>query len=137
MFLERYRFIKYVEHFIGIPYYWGGDDPLQGFDCSGVAVEGLKGVGILPKFGDWAARNLATMFPEVPVPKKGCLVFYGSSIITHVGICIDSKFMIEAGGGGRDTTDIETAIQKNAFIRQRPIKSRSDIVKFVDPFKKL
>ena len=119
-----------------MPYYWGGDDPMQGFDCSGTVVEGLKGVGILPKVGDWAARNLAKMFPEVYAPKKGCLVFFGApDDITHVGICLDSKLMIEAGGGGRDTKDLETAIQRNAFIRMRPIKSRSDIVKFVDPFK--
>lgn len=136
--IERYKAKKLAWHFIGLPYIWGGDDPIKGFDCSGLCVELLKSFGKLPKKGDWNAMALSRMFPIAIGPGRGILVFFGSSIdnVTHVGFCIDKKFMIEAGGGGRDNNDIEDAIVKNAYIRIRPIKSRGDIVRYVDPFKK-
>lgn len=134
--LERYLAVRHAERMINLPYIWGGDDPIRGFDCSGLVVEILKSFGILPKVGDWAARQLAKMFPEVFAPGKGILVFFGSpGDITHVGFCINKKYMIEAGGGRRDTDDVEDAIAQNAYIRIRPIKSRSDIVMYNDPFK--
>lgn len=134
--IERYKAKKLAWHFIGLPYIWGGDDPIKGFDCSGLAIEVLKSFGRLNKRGDWTAKQLSRMFPEVDKPKSGCLVYYGSiNNITHVGFCIDSKYMIEAGGGGRDNDDIETAIVKNAYVRIRPITSRSDIVMYNDPFR--
>ena len=42
----------------GTPYVWAGDDTMAGFDCSGMQVEILQSVGILPA-GDWTAATLA------------------------------------------------------------------------------
>ena len=44
--------------FIGLPYIWGGDDTIKGFDCSGFVIELFKSVGILPRKGDWTAETL-------------------------------------------------------------------------------
>lgn len=132
---DRQLAVKLAWKSYGLPYIWGGDDPIKGYDCSGLTIEILKSLGVLHKVGDWTANQLSRMFPEVNKPYVGCLVFYGSpNNITHVGFCLDEKYMMEAGGGGRDNDDIETAIVKNAYVRHRPIKSRSDIVKYVDPF---
>ena len=38
--------LDYAYSFLGTPYRWGGDDPLTGIDCSGLALEVLKAAGI-------------------------------------------------------------------------------------------
>ncbi|MFC1535727.1 NlpC/P60 family protein, partial [Candidatus Neomarinimicrobiota bacterium] len=39
-------------HFVGLPYLWGGDDAVAGYDCSGLVIEILKSVGLLQRSGD-------------------------------------------------------------------------------------
>jgi len=39
---------EYLKHFIGTPYIWAGDGTgtkSQGFDCSGLVLEGLYALG--------------------------------------------------------------------------------------------
>lgn len=120
--------------YLGKPYVWGGDDPIAGFDCSGYVIEYCKSGGVLPREGDWRARDLYPMFPIVDEPYEGCLVFYGDPII-HVEICIDSVFSIGASGGGSSTNTLADAIKQNAYIKIRPFRSRDGIYGFVDPFK--
>ena len=130
--------MKVAWQFLGLPYRWGGDDPIQGFDCSGFVIEILKSVGILPRQGDWTAHGLWLTFPkyEVQKPFGGCLVFWERSDgrIVHVEFCIDHKFAIGASGGGGATVTIEDAIQRNAYIKIRPFRSRPHIKGFIDPF---
>lgn len=82
-----------AERFVGIPYRWGGENVVDGMDCSGFvrAVYNLCGINIPRtsgeqfRVGDKVEReNLA----------DGDLVFFGSSAekINHVGIYV---------GGGR------------------------------------
>lgn len=125
-------------HYVGTPYIWGGDDA-TGFDCSGLVIEILKSLGILPRKGDWTANGLLERFEDKTVshPYEGCLVFYGkNNYATHVEYCIDNDYCIGASGGNKSTTNIERAIEQNAFVKVRPIKSRSDIIGYVDPFMK-
>jgi cell wall-associated NlpC family hydrolase len=122
----------------GLPYLWGGDDPMAGFDCSGMSVEILKSVGELPHEGDWTANDLYLRYRDrrVDTPREGCLVFYGSaSKITHVEFCLDESVSIGASGGGSSTTDLADAIRQNAYIKVRPIRRRNDIVGYADPFR--
>jgi len=127
--------VEYIKRFIGLPYKWGGDDPMEGFDCSGLAIEMLKSVGHLTNNEDTTADGLMRMFPRVDTPIVGCLVFFGKpGKATHVGICLNSLEMLEAGGGGPGTVDVKEAMKSNAFIRMRPIKSRKDFICFCDPF---
>ena len=131
--------VKIAWSFIGLPYRWGGDDPIQGFDCSGFVIEILKSVGALPRRGDWTAHGLYYMFTDkiVQEPIEGCLVFWErqDGRVVHVELCIDANFAIGASGGGGTTITIEDAIQKNAYIKVRPFRSRPHIRGFVDPFK--
>jgi cell wall-associated NlpC family hydrolase len=126
--------------FLGTPYRWGGDDPMEGFDCSGFVVEILKSVGILPRGGDWTAEGLKNKFKDkiVNEPYQGCLVFWRSkhsTRIVHVEYCLDGEFTIGASGGGSTTTDEAAAARQNAYIKVRPFRSRSGLWGFVDPFK--
>lgn len=124
--------MKVAWHYLGTPYRWGGDD-FSSFDCSGFVIECLKSAGVLPRSGDWTAAGLFAMFPKVPDPKEGCLVFWGSPII-HVELCLDDIFSIGASGGGSKTVTEADAIRQNAYLKVRPLRSRSGIYGFADPF---
>lgn len=123
--------------FLNIPYLWGGDDPMQGFDCSGLAQELMAMLGLDP-VGDQTAQTLHDHFKvrsRGSHRDAGSLVFYGSSVtkITHVGVMLDDTTMIEAGGGGSKTLDVTGAIRQNAYIRLRPYNARKDVVAVISP----
>lgn len=125
----------------GLPYIWGGDDAVAGFDCSGFAIEVLQSVGVLPK-GDWTAGGLWERFApqRVDPPIPGCLVFWlqgAGPEIRHVEFCIGDGLSMGASGGGKKTTTIEEAIRRNAWIKVRPIEGRGNVAGFVDPFQAL
>ena len=132
--MARELAIKYAWQLIGLPYRWGGDDPINGFDCSGFVIEILRSVGILPRSGDWTAEGLRKLFEclKIDSPRPGALAFWiwdGRAV--HVELCIDEKHTIGASGGGSRTTSQGAAAEQNAFIKLRPIRSGAV---FIDPF---
>jgi len=128
--------IEYAMSFLGKAYIWGGDDPILGYDCSGLVQEILASVGMDPP-GDQTAHNLYIHFmgePHTTKSKAGSLVFFGERPrITHVGFMIDNWRMIEAGGGGSRTKTVADAAAQNAYIRIRPVYKRSDLIGFIHP----
>jgi lysozyme len=136
--MQREEFTDYCRQHLGKPYIWGANGP-ESFDCSGLAQTLLARIGLDPP-GDQTANDLFRYFsaPEkgrpVGTAECGCLVFYGKpSRVGHVAICFDDKDMIEAGGGGPETTTVEIARQEHAEVRIRPITRRSDIVAIIRP----
>lgn len=120
----------YAMRLVGIPYRWGGVDPLAGFDCSGLVGELLKSVGLVPRdFRDTAA-GLHTRYGSRPAshPDLGALAFFGTPAVTHVGFCLNPELMLEAGSGTSATTNEQVAEEQHAFVRVRPILSRKDFV---------
>lgn len=122
--------------YIGVNYLWGGSDPMSGFDCSGLVLECLAGIGItFPT--DMNAQALYNHFKtkEVVIAEANDLVFYGASPhqITHVAIAINADQIIEAGGGGHKVIDLNAAKQRDAFVRVRPIHHRKDMQAIVKP----
>jgi cell wall-associated NlpC family hydrolase len=92
-----------AERFVGIPYQWGGDNVVEGMDCSGFvrAVYNLCGVNI-PRTsreqymtGDSVGRNSL---------RDGDLVFFGASdnAINHVGIYVGENRFVHAPRRGDD-----------------------------------
>jgi cell wall-associated NlpC family hydrolase len=129
--------IKIAWKMWGMPYIWGGDDPIAGFDCSGMVIEILKSVGKLPREGDWTAHSLYKMFQSklVTMPHAGCLVFWGTyEKVTHVEMMIDDLRTIGASGGGRRTQTEKDAITQNAYVKIRPLSSRTKPLSIIDPF---
>ncbi|HLO26750.1 MAG TPA: NlpC/P60 family protein [Geobacteraceae bacterium] len=92
-----------AERFVGIPYRWGGDNVVEGMDCSGFvrAVYNLCGVNI-PRtsreqflVGENVARDDLM---------DGDLVFFGASAdqINHVGIYVGNGRFVHAPRRGDD-----------------------------------
>lgn len=130
--------IEYAWKMVGKPYIWGGDDPILGFDCSGLVIELLKAVGEFPLHMDANAQGLYYHFEakgKIGHAEMGALVFYGKDLnsITHVSMIIEDGFVLEAGGGGSKTKTVDDAIKQNAFIRVRPLNHRQDIVAIIYP----
>jgi cell wall-associated NlpC family hydrolase len=132
--------VEYAKHFIGIPYAWGGDDPMAGFDCSGFVVEVLHAVGKL-QARDYSAHDLYTLFkPNIVVlGYAGCLAFWldDAGHAVHVMVLVDNAHVIGASGGGSKTTSLPEAIRDNAFIKMRPLSYRKGTPVIVDPFRKI
>lgn len=130
-------FVQACLHFLKLPYKWGGDDTIKGFDCSGLVQELLAMIGLDPA-GDQTAQALYDHFKDKSNEGRrgvGTLVFFGKSVsrITHIGLMLDEHTMIEAGGGGSKTTSLEAAAQANAYVRLRPFNRRSDLVAVLNP----
>lgn len=129
--------VQYALKFVGQPYKYGGDDPIVGWDCSGLVQEILASAGIDPQ-GDQTAQALYDHFSNKSthgVYGPGVLAFFGQSVrsITHVAFCIDQYRMVEAGGGGSKTITLADAAAQNAYVRIRLIKSRRDLVATLKP----
>ena len=135
--------INYAMLFIGTPYGWGKDGGGQ-FDCSGFIQEVLSSEGIDPR-GDQTAQTLHDIlknefkqydfvkFDPNPI-KIGSILFFGSSKgkIWHVAMAIDSKRMIEAGGGTSKTLSKEDAANHGAMVRIRQIANRRDLISIIE-----
>ena len=130
--------LEYSKRFVGIPYIWGGSHPSYGMDCSALVQHLLASVGFDPP-GDQTAQTLYYSLKSLGFcdeiqtdaeKKPGVVLFFGTSLqtICHVALAIDPQHMIEAGGGGRNTVDVKSAIAREAFVRVRPIANRKDLV---------
>ncbi len=136
--MTRDQFVSYCEQYLGRPYIWGRNGP-DAFDCSGYAQWVLNALGIDPP-ADQSAQALfdhvsKTEHGTAADPGCGCLVFYGAHArgISHVAVCLDSNDVIEAGGGGRSTTNRVIAWFKRAKVRIRQLDYRPDRVDVLRP----
>jgi len=113
---------------LNTPYIWGGDDPMKGFDCSGFVIEILKSLGLVSIYDDLTAAQIYEKFKkyEQDSPDEGSLIFWSNNKgkIVHVEYAIDSEHTIGASGGGSKTLTVQDAINQNAYIKVRTIKSK-------------
>lgn len=134
---DDFIIFNYALKFVGIPYIYGGNNPVSGFDCSGLVCELLRAKGVIGR-EDMSAQGLYHKFKDslnCIYPQAGCLVFYGKSKeeISHVSYCLSAGKIIEAGGGDHTTKSVADAAAKNACVRIRPIGHRSDVVAIIQP----
>ena len=141
----RHKAVEYVQHWIGTPYSWGGDD-FSSFDCSGLVVEVLKSIGKFYDHEDYSADALYHKYKsnEVKTPFAGCLIlwFNKEGRAVHVGMMIDKYFLVHASGGGSKVKTVSDAIDKNAYVMMRELRKVARFrkthygqnYKVVDPF---
>jgi cell wall-associated NlpC family hydrolase len=128
---------EYALKFVGRPYIWGGDGSGKcdgGFDCSGLVLECLWALGILPN-GDLTAQGIYDILygqliwstVERGKEKPDDILFFGKDgkHITHVAIAIGNGLMVEAGGG---SSKCKIAATSTGMVRVRPISWRKDLV---------
>jgi len=130
----------YIMSLVGIPYRFGGSNPISGYDCSGLCIDLLQACGRLPYGFDTTAGGLYAHFNNTSgvlttTADFGTLAFYGKGLplISHVAFCLSDKLMVESGGGDSTVKDKDSAALKNAFVKIRPIKYRKDFICLVKP----
>jgi len=103
----RDKFFSTAASQINTPYYWGGDDPGKGFDCSGLVHWSLNASGLVPGAPDDVAAGQMKLGVEIDEKdlKKGDLVgFKNKNGIPHIGIYTgEGTKYLSASGGGRNT----------------------------------
>jgi cell wall-associated NlpC family hydrolase len=132
---------------LGIPYIYGGDNAVEGYDCSGFVMEYLKMFGMAPP-QDSSSDMMYDYLLNKPAdrvshykPGIGALVFYGKKSadgkaitrISHIALMINNDQIAEAGGGDQSTLSEKEAASRNAFVRIRPYKYRKDMLIAVMP----
>lgn len=127
----------YAMSFAGVPYKWGGSNPVEGMDCSGYVQWLLKSVGMDPP-ADQTAQALYDHFESKSahgLRQAGALAFYGKSVkeIIHVAFMIDPYRIMEAGGGDHLTLTREDAARKGACVRMNLVDYRSDFLVTLRP----
>lgn len=132
---------QYALALLGRPYHFGGDNPISGFDCSGLVSELLRASGIVQWNYRDCAQGIYDLFERngsINAFGTGSLAFYGDNAkaITHIGFCLDQHSMIEAGGGTSETDTVDEASARDAFVRIRPIKYRKDFFCVIRPYYK-
>ncbi|MEJ5359614.1 MAG: NlpC/P60 family protein [Desulfobacterales bacterium] len=94
----RAELVRTARRFIGVPYRWGGDSTVTGFDCSGLTrvVYGLNGLELPRTSGEqWRAGRPR----ERRALERGDLVFFatkGGSRVSHVGIYLGGEDFLHA-----------------------------------------
>jgi hypothetical protein len=61
------------------------------------------------------------------------LAFYGKSQIDHIAILLNESCVLDASGGGSDIVTEKDAIEKNAYVKIRPINYRKDLIVIMMP----
>lgn len=132
---------------VGIPYVWGGNDPVKdgGLDCSGAVLRWLSFGGVL--ISDTTADGLRKMFPVSIKPRMGDLAFYGTVKAVHVVMVMNdgASAVIGANGGGRPLVGEKLSeyqdrmVRKTASVRIEDHRKgganfRSDLLDFRSPF---
>lgn len=120
----RKEIIRTAERFVGVPYKWGGESTVSGFDCSGLTMVVYQLNGLeLPRTSvkQWTAGR--------PVDERdlaqGDLLFFatrGGNKVSHVGIYLGGDAFLHAPGRG---STIQVASLSSDYFRARYLGARS------------
>lgn len=126
---------------LGVPYIWGSQNPLIGFDCSGLVVFLLRTAMVIEGNADYTAQGLFDLLRRQNCTSEkslGSLAFYGLSedTIRHVSFCIDDKWCVEAYGDNacqKLSDAMSWDDNQGAYVRLSLINRRQDFLCCVRP----
>lgn len=111
-----------AERFVGIPYRWGGENVVDGMDCSGFvrAVYNLCGLSIPRTSRDQFKAGEAVERQEL---QDGDLIFFGAAAdkINHVGIYVGDGKFVHAPRRGEE---IRVASIGDSYFEKRYVGAR-------------
>lgn len=111
-----------AERFVGIPYRWGGENVVDGMDCSGFvrAVYNLCGLSIPRTSRDQFKAGESVAKGDL---QDGDLVFFGASEeqINHVGIYVGNGRFVHAPRRGEEirVTSVDESYFERRFVGAR------------------
>ena len=96
------KIVKESVNYLGIPYKYGGDNPIEGFDCSGFVKYIYQKVAKLDVPRTTKSQVKIGKPIKIANIQKGDLVFFGinSKSVNHVGIYIGDNQFIHAPSTG-------------------------------------
>lgn len=94
--------VENAKELLGVRYVWGGSNPTQGLDCSGLLYWIQKKAG--SNVGRLTASSYSKLGAKIPIgqQKVGDFLFFGTPV-THCAIYIGNGYMIESRGGRKNT----------------------------------
>lgn len=122
----RQEILTYAKSFLGTPYFWGGDSPKTGFDCSGFVEYVFGHFGIqLPRESHDQATVGTPVSPSNLQP--GDLLFFTdtdsyaslyANHVTHVGIYMGNGAMIESSSAnnGEGVVTVQNVFQNPYYV---------------------
>ena len=116
----RLRMINVAQSVVGVPYKWGGNNPQQGFDCSGFTRFVHKNaLGMtIPRVTAQQRDNSRTI--NYSQLQAGDMLFFKTSRTSnHVGIYIGNRKFIHAPSSGKR---VSVATMDSAYWHKRFVK---------------
>jgi soluble lytic murein transglycosylase-like protein len=105
-----------ARRYLGVPYVWGGTDPQQGLDCSGLVQRVYADLGVdLPRVAADQARQ-GTPVASLAQARPGDLLAFGDPV-DHIGIYAGNGQMVVAPKSG-DVVKVEAVYRTPTAIRR-------------------
>jgi hypothetical protein len=115
------QIVQTARGFLGIPYEWGGTQPEEGFDCSGLTMATYRLNGLkLPRTSRQQYRAGRPVGPDEL--QKGDLVFFApENRVSHVGVYAGNGRFIHAPSTGKNVriSSLGSRYYQNAFAGGR------------------
>ena len=104
--------VKIAMQYLGVPYVWGGADPLTGFDCSGLTMYVYAQLGIQLTHYTGSQFYEGTRVPPWAL-QPGDLVFFNG--LNHMGIYIGGGQYVHAPHTG-DVVKVSSLGERSDYV---------------------
>ena len=121
------RVLPTAEHYLGVPYRWGGTSPKTGFDCSGFVQYVFAKHGTeLPRTSREMASSGTRLPPDWSALKPGDLVMFAEpgERISHVAIYAGKRRIIHASSSGRRVRYDALDTKRGKWFARRIVAAR-------------